>query len=170
MDGSQSELLYNTIGKVVALSSLSPLHNRYSLGMFHRRFAAPISLRQYELFQSKTGQVLGFVAWAYLSAEDLNKAHAAVWEPVQLADWNTGDHLFFAEFIAVAGMARTLVGHLRRGRFRNHHSATSLRVPVSPSGDIDRENIRIHHWRGLHVYAQQPPEQTEVQNDRLENV
>lgn len=106
--------------EVMELLLHSRLHCAYNLSMLERNFFYSFQTKQFMLFRNDRNQAVGFVNWTFLSEDHLAKvfgAHGVV--PYEC--WHdSGDILFFPEFIAPMGQARSIVSYLRNSVFPHH--------------------------------------------------
>ena len=103
------------LGEATFLFLNSPLHLRYAVHQLPTFILTPLRLGQCRIYRSARGPV-GFVAWAYLSAQ---VADDYVHQRRELTpeDWHSGDDLWFIEFIAPFGHARRIAADLRANVF-----------------------------------------------------
>lgn len=103
--------------EVMALLLHSRLHCAYNLSMLERNFFCSFQSKQFMLFRNDRNQAVGFVNWTYLSEDQLAKVFEAN-GVVPFDCWHgSGDILFFPEFIAPLGQARSIVSYLRNKVF-----------------------------------------------------
>lgn len=91
----------------------SRLHSDYNLMMLERNFLCSFESKQFMLFRDEQQRPVGFVNWCFLSAPQLQ--HVFETRGVMPYDsWQAkGPVLFFPEFLAPSGHAKTMVQHLR---------------------------------------------------------
>lgn len=118
-----------------------PQYRRYTLEDLERLLLPPIVLGQCKLYLDEDNKPLAFCSWARLS-EGARDGFLARTRKIQPDDWNSGDELWFMDFIAPNGNVRGIiedlyklhpgqVGHFARshgtgkvqrvGRFNNAH-------------------------------------------------
>lgn len=116
------------IGDIVMLLSLSPAHNDYRIQHLAQVVLPPVQLNQFRIYHDHARKPVGFVSWAMLSAaaesKFLNEAAA-----LTLAEWASGDRMYFMEFIAPYGHARAIARDLKQ-RFSNRR-AHAVRFDLS---------------------------------------
>lgn len=127
------------LGEATYLFLNSPLHLGYAVHQLTTFLLTPLRLGQFRIYRSARGPV-GFVAWARLTPEAAQD-YALQRRPLEPADWNAGDQLWFIEFIAPFGHAPRIVDDLRRNVFPQER-ARSLRRHVDGRPPV------VVHWRG----------------------
>jgi len=100
-----------TIGEIFFLLSHSELHMRQPLFLIQRRFVHPLSIGQARMFYGTGNVPIGYVSWAWLS-DDVDRAMMDDPDALRPGDWQSGDHLWFIEFIAPFGRVREMVRFL----------------------------------------------------------
>lgn len=116
---------HQVVGEVIELLTLSPYHVTWSIFDLQRLVIPPIRLGQYRLYRRKFKPV-AFVSWAWLT-ENAENGYTTGTRLLQPEDWNSGDRLWFIDFVAPFGGVKRLVADLRNGPFKHHRSAMSLR-------------------------------------------
>ena len=105
-----SELMI-AIGEIFFLVSHSELHMRQPVFLIERRFIHPLSIGQVRMFHGTNNVPIGCVSWAWLS-DDVDRAMMDDPDALRPGDWQSGDHLWFIEFIAPFGRVREMVRFL----------------------------------------------------------
>ncbi len=120
-DASQSTLgdRIFMMGELFYLLTHSPFHRGYSVADIVAYFMVPIQRGQFRIYRTDTRPV-GFVVWGWFS-DTVAAAYAAGDYEVQGADWRSGPHLWFVEFVAPFGHANRLIDELRSGQFATDH-------------------------------------------------
>jgi cytolysin-activating lysine-acyltransferase len=136
------------LGAVTYLCGFSPLHSVYTAAMIRRLFLPAIILNQYLLYESQH-EPIAFCSWGFLSDQ---KLYQALNEKYILMpeDWQSGNHLFFPDFLAPFGHGKVVINDLRKlfvGR-----SANALRLkPLSGQNVAMR---KAHYVNRTHLDLQ----------------
>lgn len=77
--------------------TMTDKHRDLPIGEVEARVAVPILLRRFKLF-SKGKQPVAFLTWATIS--DAVKANVESGEPLELADWTSGDTLVVVDVVS----------------------------------------------------------------------
>jgi len=103
------------IGELLFLCLQSPLHRHYTIKDIQNRFLRPAQINHYRLYRDARGP-LAIVTWALLS-EALDARQSAGPEPLSQEDWQSGDHLWFTDFVAPFGQVETVMKDLTENLF-----------------------------------------------------
>ena len=105
-----SEDLLQVMGGILFLTQFSELHQRYPVTVLTDRIMPSVLLNQFR-YHRRGVTPLGFVNWAWLSAE----VEARYLETFTLKpeDWTSGDRLWFLEILAPNGYGVDLMFELR---------------------------------------------------------
>ena len=127
--GQIAKLMIETEKKIdllsaISLMSTSKIHKDLKLSDIDRLIAAPIALGQYRLWFID-GWPVCYSSWGYLSPEARDR-HLARAGLVRAADWNSGDELWFMDFIAPFGNVQKYVRDLYK-QFPMHKIAFTSR-------------------------------------------
>lgn len=108
---------------LLALLESSPIHSRYTAGSIRRWFAVPASLGQLAVYRDPIDWGLrGVATWAWFS-EDAERRFLAQ-QPLTIADWRSGDRLWFIDLVAPHGDAKDFIRQLQADpRFAHARSA-----------------------------------------------
>lgn len=101
-------------GDLAALMSLavaSPLHRAWSLESAMRLFPPPIAQGTYRLW-ADGGRIVAACTWACMSPEALARYQAG--QPLQPADWRSGELPVVIDLIAPHGHCRSVMRELQR--------------------------------------------------------
>lgn len=127
------------IGSITYLMMSSDLHKRYEIIDISERFIPSLIHDQFRYCEIDC-QPLGFVNWAWLSDEVEEKFQTGNYA-LKLDEWQSGNNLWFPEFIAPFGHARLMIKDLRANVLPKGTPAKSLRI--RPDGSLKA----IAHWR-----------------------
>lgn len=119
---------FTTLGKVIWLWSYSSLHRRWPLESAIHYIIPAIEKEQCRLIVDQNGMPRGYTSWAWLSSE-AEKRYILDPNSLSYNDWNSGDRLWFIDFIAPFDFRDTV--RLRRlmGEIHGkHYLARSIRL------------------------------------------
>ena len=115
-------------GYVSYLMTRQPEYREYPLATISDWLELPIALGQIQVFFDPASNTpVGYVTWAWLSAE---VEHRWLGEPSTLlhySEWNEGDRLWIMDLVAPFGHVPDIARYLRRQGFPGHARAKSLR-------------------------------------------
>ena len=104
------------LGDVTLLMMQSQLHCSYFIGDIYECILPPIDLNQFRIYYKAGDYPIGFVCWAFLSAEKV-QSYLRGECSVQREDWNSGDNLIYTEFIAPFGNVKEIVKDITHNIF-----------------------------------------------------
>ncbi|MGR3278591.1 toxin-activating lysine-acyltransferase [Acaryochloris marina NIES-2412] len=116
------------LGSVTWLMMQSSLHRSYTLAELEARILPSLMHDQFRYYQIG-GQPVGFLNWAWLSAEIESQYQTGEYQ-LLFPEWQSGDRLWYPEFIAPFGHARHIVKDIRKNVFAKGTPAKALRVDV----------------------------------------
>lgn len=128
------------LGDILTLMSASKTHQEYRISHFASTVLPPVQLNQFRIYHDASGAPVGFVSWALLS-DDAERRLLSKTHTLREEDWNSGDTLYFMEFIAPFGHIRQMVTDLRQ-RFAGV-KAHAVRF------DKDRDEVVVSEYYGL---------------------
>ena len=137
-----SENPHKILGSATWLAMQSEFYNNWKLQDLKGHFLPPIELGQCIIFH-KGNTPIGFVSWA-LFDESAEAAWRDKTRLLNLEDWQSGDQLWFIDFIAPFGGVRKMVRAVRNkfyGQKSHGQIAWSLRQ------NIKGEIIKISLWK-----------------------
>lgn len=120
------------LGSIMHLMLNSPLHRRYTVAELEERFIPSLLHNQFRYYEID-GVPVGFVNWAWLDEATEEKYSSGQYE-LTLDEWTGGSSLWFPEFVAPFGHARTMVKDLRTNVHEKGTPAKALRI--SPEGEL----------------------------------
>lgn len=97
---------FTVLGKLAWLWMNSPLHHRWEVDLLSRFALPPIELGQYLLLE-RDGMPVAYCSWAHLDSR-AEAAYMLDAGNLPLADWNSGDHLWFVDWVAPFGKRDSL--------------------------------------------------------------
>lgn len=114
------------LGSIAWLMMQSPLHRSYTLEEIEARILPSLMHDQFRFYQIN-GQPVGFLNWAWLSEEIETQYQTGAYQ-LLFPEWNSGERLWYPEFIAPFGHARAMVKDIRKNIFTKGTPAKALRV------------------------------------------
>lgn len=100
-----------SLGAMVALAALTDRYKEMTIADVSRCFIPACVLNQVYILHD-SDSIYGFATWTYLPQElidDINRGYH-----LQVQEWNSGDNLFFVDFICPNGRVFEMVRGLRR--------------------------------------------------------
>lgn len=110
-------LRFQLLGEVVAVMMNSPLHSKYAISDVINNFLPPLDLGQFRIYK-KNNKPVALLTWAYLSEEIENKYMNEQYD-LKLEDWNSGDRLWFIDFMAPFGGVEDIKKDIKSNVFPN---------------------------------------------------
>ncbi|MBZ3269597.1 toxin-activating lysine-acyltransferase [Xanthomonas perforans] len=101
----------------------------------------PILMRQIRFFYDYRGQPIGYVTWAFLSDDVVDKLKHDPRFILHDSEWNEGCNVWIMDFVAISGYARDLVGKLAESEFLDCALVKSARRRT------DGTLGRVSNWR-----------------------
>ncbi len=98
--------VYQCLGMVLVLASLSPLYTRLRVESFLRSVLLPFRIGQFRIYTDRSGRPIGAFTWAYLTPEA--EARFLANEPLRRADWSGGDRLYVVDAVARPGFGPSM--------------------------------------------------------------
>lgn len=130
-----------TRGHVAWLMAKEPEYREYPLAAMTHWLEVPIGLGQIQVFFDPVMHTpVGYVTWAWLSAEVEERWKNDPSMLLHYSEWNEGDRLWIMDLVAPFGHAPDIARHLRRHGFPGHARASSLRR------DAEGNVRKISHW------------------------
>jgi cytolysin-activating lysine-acyltransferase len=127
---------FKELGQISWLWMNSKLHADWSTRLMTRNVIPPISLEQYKIILNGEGLPLAYASWAFFSKE-AEFRYIANPSQIQLEDWNSGDRMWFIDYISPFSIRHTLqLKSLLRDSFHDRF-ARALRVtPEGKTGKV----------------------------------
>ncbi len=108
--------------ELLGLLSRSPLHAKYGPARLRRNFEVPEKLGNMLTFRTPPGPLAGVLTWAVMSEEV--EARWLLGSPLEPSDWNSGDRLWFIQFVAPYGGVHRMIRQVRHSPlFQNFKTA-----------------------------------------------
>ena len=127
------------IGSITHLMMSSQLHSKYEIVDIADRFIPALIHNQFRYYEIN-GNPIGFFNWAWLS-DEVEEKYSTGEYVLSLDEWNSGNNLWFPEFIAPFGHARLIVKDLRQNIIPKGTPAKSFRMRP------DDNSRSISHWK-----------------------
>ncbi|RKF17790.1 toxin-activating lysine-acyltransferase [Alginatibacterium sediminis] len=132
---------YQIQGICLELLAQSKQHKHAKLSEYLDLEILPaIEYRQLRIYKNEANQAIGFVTWAWLNQSNLSQLLASN-SALNFAQWNSGEILFFNDFVAPYGGVRFILNDLCRNVFPSY-KATSF------SRNLNGQITKQHYWFG----------------------
>lgn len=127
---------FSLLGQIAWLWMNSNLHGDWSTRLMTRNVIPPINLGQYKIIYGKEGFPVAYASWAFFSKKTEFR-YIVKPSQIQLQDWNSGDRMWFIDYISPFSVRHTLhLKSLLRVEFPDRF-ARALRVtPKGRTGKI----------------------------------
>ena len=121
------------LGDILTLMTASDTHQDYRIQHFAQLVLPPVQHDQFRIYHDTNQRPVGFVSWAKLS-EEAEQRLLSRRETLRESDWNSGDKMYFMEFLAPFGHIKQMVHDLRQRfpkqkayalRFDKNHTAVT---------------------------------------------
>lgn len=120
------------VSSAVLLMAETDLYKNHTVADLKRTLFPPVKLGQYRIYL-KSGKPHAFVSWAYLSPE-VREGFISRTRQLQPEDWNSGDELWFINFIAPYGGVRSII----RDLYKIHPNAVGYTSRTYGTGEVQR--------------------------------
>ena len=138
---------YTQVGFALELLAQSKYHQQYSVGnYFHTEILPPIWANQIRFYLTAEGLPTAMVTWAWLN-QDVEQAVHQSGRALTQDEWQSGERLFFNDWIAPYGNIRAAMSDIATHVFPDK-TATSIRR------NIDGSIRKINYWTGVAVRQQ----------------
>ena len=108
---------FHLLGEVTALCMNSKLHSRYRINDITNNFLPPINLDQFRIYKKGTDPI-ALITWAFLDEETENKYINEQYD-LKLNDWNSGERLWFVDFVATVDVMKQIEYDMKHNLFPN---------------------------------------------------
>jgi cytolysin-activating lysine-acyltransferase len=132
---------HEALGMMMWLMKHADYHNQWPLWSVDTDIVPALMHGQSKLYFDEEQNPIGFVTWAWLDDD----AKAQVLEntcPLEIEQWQSGNHLMVADFVAPWGHGRLIVNDLKLNVFPEN------RV-LSLGRHTDGSIRKIYHWKGI---------------------
>lgn len=135
---------YASAGFALELLAQSDYHREFALGDYYRAEILPALLcSQTRFYLTEEGVPTAMVTWAWLSETVEREVHASG-RALRDKEWQSGDRLFFNDWITPYDNIRDVLHDMTHNVFPNE-VATSLRR--NPDGSVRR----VNRWTGVNL-------------------
>lgn len=117
--------LHLLVGEITSLLMASKVHRKYQIRDIADVVFPAINLGQYKIYRNASRQPIALVTWGKFSSE-VEKKYLKGNPVLTEQELNSGDRLYFLDFIAPYGQAKQVTSHLKKHVFPND-CATSVR-------------------------------------------
>ncbi|WP_051208267.1 toxin-activating lysine-acyltransferase [Saccharospirillum impatiens] len=132
---------HDALGMMMWLMKHADYHSQWPLWSVDTDIVPALIHGQSKLYFDEHRSPVGFATWAWLTDE----AKVQVLEdtgPLEVNQWNQGDHLMFADFVAPWGHSLHILNDLRGHMFPEHRAFS---IGRNPNGSIRK----IYYWKGI---------------------
>lgn len=127
---------FSTLGKVMWLWSHSALHRRWPIESAIHYIIPAIEKAQCRLLVNEEGMPIGYASWAWLSAE-AEKRYILDPNSLRYQDWQSGERLWFIDFIAPFSFRDTIKLRRLMGKIHgNSYLARSIRLRKNNKAEV----------------------------------
>jgi cytolysin-activating lysine-acyltransferase len=138
---------FAALGQMIWVATYAPNYRGFAVDALAASLLPAIELNQFRIYRAADGRPLAFVTWALMDEAAEARVHGALAgqtaPALSLADWRSGERIWFVDFVAPFGHARQLCADLRRNVFPGR-SARALRL------DGCGEARKLGEWRSAH--------------------
>ncbi|WP_371169768.1 toxin-activating lysine-acyltransferase [Aliiroseovarius sp. 2305UL8-7] len=136
------EKLAQLKGEVLDLFLVSDRYREATIGELVATVLPPVHFNQFRIYRTEQ-RPIGWVSWAYMSDEDARGYMAGDFD-FKISTWNSGEHLWFIDFIAPYGHALKIAEDLKKNVFPNQ-------VGFAPDLEAKDGSKRIRKFFGAKV-------------------
>ncbi|MCV3273395.1 toxin-activating lysine-acyltransferase [Roseobacter sinensis] len=134
---------YASTGYALELLAQSHYHRHHKLGDYFRAEVLPaLWTKQVRFYLNNDYAPTAMVTWAWIS-EDVERELHATGRALTHDEWQSGDRLFFNDWITPYGNIREVLHDVLHNIFPDEPGATSLRR--NPDGSVRR----VSRWIGI---------------------
>lgn len=123
LDKLQGPELYRLIGEITTLMMYSKVHSKFMVLDIPDIILPPIHLNQFRIYRDRNKKPIGFVSWANFD-DKTERKYINGYILRSLEEWNSGDRLFFTDFIAPFGHAKKIFKDLTHNIFPDRYART----------------------------------------------
>lgn len=128
------------IGEVAALMMLSKVHRKMQVRDIADIILPPINLSQFRIYHNSKQEPVGFVAWGNFDSATLQK-YLSGSVVLTKKEWNSGNSLFFTDFISPYGHTKKIFKDLTHNIFPNHTAQT---IRFTEQGKHRKKIIKLY--------------------------
>jgi cytolysin-activating lysine-acyltransferase len=116
---SNSSKWIRQLGEVTSLLLQVKQYHRYPLGSIGLWIQPAIFLDQIRIFRDRRGLPVGYVTWAFLSADVAAECRSQPNRILHFSEWNEGNNLWIMDILALPGWGRVVLQDIKKHFFRN---------------------------------------------------
>ena len=139
-----------SFGEVIELLRYSRLHRSVRLRKLIDNFETPLTINQYRYWRNKHQKLVGFCAYALVSDEVLTRLRNGA--SIEKDWWQSGNHLWLAEFVAPFGHVSFIVKDTVRYFNKEHGIGTGYwyrptkqkKGHIGPDVALERSDILFY--------------------------
>lgn len=131
------------LGEVMQLFLASEKHSDATLKELRSSVLPPVSLNQFRIYRDSQGIAVGWVCWAYFSEQNAKDYMAGDFD-FNLEAWNSGEQLWFVDYIAPFGHALKMAEDLK-------HNVFPDKVAFAPQLDEKGGIHRVRKYFGANL-------------------
>lgn len=131
---------HNALGTMMWLMSHADYHSQWPLWSVDTDIIPTLIHRQSKLYFDEYQNPVGFATWAWLTDEAKVQVLQST-SPLELDQWNTGEHLMFNDFVAPWGHSRHILNDLRENVFPTYRA-------FSLGRNSDGSIRKVYYWKG----------------------
>lgn len=136
-----SDHFYRNLGHCFHLLAHSNVHKQFNLAGYMDVEICPANWRcQLRVYINDEKHPVGFVTWAKVN-ESSKQALIDYSRALYYEEWNSGDHLFFNDFVAPWGGVKEILSDLTSNVFPKEQA-------FSISRDKYGKTKKVHRWKG----------------------
>lgn len=150
---------YEALGMMMWLMKHADYHSQWPLWSVDNDIVPALLHGQTKLYFDGTQNPVGFVTWAWLD-DAAREQVLRDEEPLELEQWNSGEHLLFVDFVAPWGHTRNILADLTTKVFPEHYA-------FSLGRNQDGSIRKVYSWKGIRYQGKIAPEQRTLNKRRL---
>ena len=132
---------HEALGMMMWLMKHADYHGQWPLWSVDKDVVPALLHGQSKIYFDENGGPIGFVNWAWLN-DDSKKKILNNESSLKLSQWNSGDFLMIADFVAPWGHAKIILNDLRRNVFPKTRA-------FSLGRNKDGSVRKIYFWKGF---------------------
>lgn len=128
------------LGAVAILMMLSEQYKRFPIEILSSWVAPALKAGQVKIYYAPEGRPLGYVIWAWMTAQTEKNWIDDPSAQQYLPDWTDGERLWIVDFVISPGFEKLLLGHIKATLFVDQSSVSVLHR------DNDNKMRRVSTW------------------------
>lgn len=139
--GAPDNQLKEKLGAIARLMSRSKRYHNYPTAYLCMWIEPALITNQAAIFYRRNdSEPVGFITWAFLSAEVEHRWRRDPRALLHLSDWNEDGNLWIVDFMAAPGFCEDIVEFINENMFKEHAQLHYRRININ--GSIKK----ICHW------------------------